>query len=75
MPSNVTNFTDVIRRDTRKLCRAVWEKHTRSDRQTAPMRYTGKLIYRNFTRNVLRVQSHYTHFMRNPHCLTLLLAF
>jgi chemotaxis methyl-accepting protein methylase len=66
MPSNVTNFTDVIRRTPRKLCRAVWESIPGPIVKTAPMRYTGKLIYRNFTRNVLRVQSHYTHFMRNP---------
>ncbi|MEX2693615.1 CheR family methyltransferase [Rhizobium mongolense] len=30
------------------------------------MHRTGRYIYRKFTRNTVRVQSHFTHFMRSP---------
>ncbi|MBB4571626.1 CheR family methyltransferase [Rhizobium leucaenae] len=33
---------------------------------------TGRYIYRTFTRNTARVQSHYTHFMRNPPLLSVI---
>lgn len=69
MPSNVTN---VIRQTPRKLCRAVWDTIPNPVMQTVPMRHTGRFIYRRFTRNVVRLQSHYTHFMRNPPLLEVL---
>jgi len=33
---------------------------------------TGRYIYRRFTRNTVRLQSHYTQFMRNPPLLSLI---
>jgi chemotaxis protein methyltransferase CheR len=66
MPGNVTNVTAAIRATPRKLCRAMWDSIPRPVMETAVMRHAGRCIYRTFTRNVSRVQSHYTHFMRNP---------
>jgi hypothetical protein len=66
MPGNVTNVTAAIRSTPRKLCHARWDSMPRPAMETAVMRHMGTFLYQRFTRNVLRVQSHYTHFMRNP---------
>jgi chemotaxis protein methyltransferase CheR len=66
MSSSVASLTDVIRRTPRKLCRALWDTIPSPIMETAPMRNAGRFIYRKFTRNVVRLQSHFTHFMRSP---------
>ncbi len=63
---------NTIRQVPRRLCRTVWETIPGPVRQTPFMFRTGRYIYRRFTRHTNRIQTHYTHFMRNPPLLAVL---
>lgn len=63
---------DAIRQAPRRICRTIWETIPSPVRQTPLMFRAGRYIYRKFTRHTVRVQTHYTHFMRNPPLLAVL---
>ena len=69
MLMTMTGFIS-LRQAPRRLCRAVWETIPSPVRQTPLMFRAGRYIYRKFTRDTVRLQSHYTHFMRNPPLLS-----
>ncbi|MFS8110386.1 CheR family methyltransferase [Rhizobium jaguaris] len=71
MPASMTSF-NTLRQAPRRVCRAFWETIPSPVRRTPLMFRTGRYIYRRFTRNTSRVQSHYTQFMRNPPLLSLI---
>ncbi|WFU11967.1 CheR family methyltransferase (plasmid) [Rhizobium sp. CB3090] len=71
MSTTMADFS-TLRQAPRRLCRAFWEAIPSPIRRTPFMFRTGRYIYRRFTRNTVRVQSHYTHFMRNPPLLSVI---
>ncbi|MBB3286877.1 MULTISPECIES: CheR family methyltransferase [unclassified Rhizobium] len=70
--STTTIGFDAIRQAPRRICRTVWETIPSPVRQTPLMFRAGRYIYRKFTKNTQRIQTHYTHFMRNPPLLAVL---
>lgn len=66
------NFTEVVFQTPRRVCHSIWDGLPGAITQTRAMRRFGKFIYRRFTRNTVRIQSHYTQFMRNPPLLDVL---
>lgn len=63
---------NTLRQTPRRLCRVFWESIPSPLRRTPFMFRTGRYIYRRFTKNTARFQSHYTHFMRNPPLLSVI---
>ncbi|TCU06327.1 chemotaxis methyl-accepting protein methylase [Rhizobium sullae] len=61
-----------FRQVPRKVCRTMWDAMPTSVAQTPLMNRTGRFIYRRFTRDTLKVQTHFTQFMRNPPLLNAL---
>lgn len=55
-----------VRRVPRYVCRTMWDTMPASVARTPVMNKTGRFIYRRFTRNTGKIQSHFTRFMRNP---------
>ncbi|MBW8300564.1 MAG: hypothetical protein K0M60_13265 [Hydrogenophaga sp.] len=66
MEYQVANIPQIIRRTPRKFFRRIWDALPETLLRTELMRQSGRFIYRHFTRDTVRVQSHYTWFMRNP---------
>jgi chemotaxis methyl-accepting protein methylase len=66
MTTYTATFANVVRRSPRRVCRSIWAVLPASIVHTEFMNRTGRFIYRRFTRDTIRVQSHYTQFMRNP---------
>ncbi|MDL2398401.1 CheR family methyltransferase [Rhizobium mayense] len=63
---------NTLRQAPRRFCRAFWATIPSRVRRTPLMFRTGRYIYRRFSRNAERVQTHYTHFMRNPPLLAVI---
>lgn len=72
MQYQAADIPQIVRRTPRKIFRRIWELLPEAILRTDLMRQSGRFIYRHFTRDTVRVQSHYTWFMRNPPLLNAL---
>ncbi|MDL2406571.1 CheR family methyltransferase [Rhizobium calliandrae] len=71
MPTAINGF-NTLRQAPRRVFRAFWETIPSRIRRTPLMFRAGRYIYRRFSRNSERVQTHYTQFMRNPPLLAVI---
>ncbi|MGY5804500.1 CheR family methyltransferase [Rhizobium sp. LEGMi12c] len=72
MLNQVMGISVVMRRMPRRVLRTLWAGMPPGMMKTTLVYRSGRYIYHRYSREAAKVQSHYTHFMRNPPLLEVL---